>query len=156
MYDLYRIKFCFFFFFFFFFLNKCYKHGALHTALHNDFPNIQARKSPLTSAISGLLSFLTNEGGLGRYIANCIDTTKKLEGRSTHVWVFSLPWSHNHFRFRAVETQWIKRWPADLAVRVQFPLEIPSVNGIPLHITFHYVSPPPHRPDLTEILLKRM
>ena len=57
-----------------------------------------------------------------------------------------------------MEAQWIKRWPADLAVRVQFPLEIPAVNGIPLHIAFHYVSPPPppNRPDLTDILLKRM
>ena len=35
--------------------------------------------SPLTTAISGLLSFLTNEGGLGRYIANCIDTNKEVE-----------------------------------------------------------------------------
>ena len=149
MYDLYFIKFCFFF-------NKCCKHGALHTALHNDFPNIQARMSPLTSAISGLLSFLTNEGGLGRYIANCIDTNKEV-GREKYprLSIFA-PLSHNHFRFRAVEAQWIKRWPADLAVRVQFPLEIPTVNGIPLHINFHYVSPPPHRPDLTEILLKRM
>ena len=73
MYDLYRIKFCFFFVFF---LNKCCKHGALHTALHNDFPNIQARMSPLTSAISGFLYFLTNEGGLG--IANCTDTNKEV------------------------------------------------------------------------------
>ena len=61
------------------FLNKCRcKHGALHTVLHNDFPNIQAQMSPLTSAISGLLSFLTYEGGLGRYIANCIDTNKEV------------------------------------------------------------------------------
>ena len=114
--------------------------------------------SPLTSAISAcFLSWLTRE--VWEDISPIVlIQTKKLEDRSTHVWVFSLPWSHNRFRFRAVEAQWNKRWPANLADRVQFPLENPTVNGIPLHIAFHYVSPPhpPHRPDLTEILLKRM
>ena len=35
--------------------------------------------------------------------------------------------------------QWVKRWPADLAMPVRAPLEpiLSTVNGVPLHTAFH-------------------
>ena len=37
--------------------------------------------------------------------------------------------------------QWVKRWPADLVVQSLSPAqgEISAVNGVPLHIAFHYL-----------------
>ena len=52
--------------------------------------------------------------------------------------------------------QWVKRWPADLAVPSSSLAQgeiYSNVNRVPLHTTFHYH---PDRPDMTDVLLKRM
>ena len=49
--------------------------------------------------------------------------------------------------------QWVKRWPTDLAVESSSPARIFSiVNGVPLHSLSLSSA---HRPDKTEIMLKR-
>ena len=40
--------------------------------------------------------------------------------------------------------QWVKRWPTDLAVPSSRPAQgeiFSTVNGVPLHIAFHYHPP---------------
>ena len=54
--------------------------------------------------------------------------------------------------------QWIKRWPSDLAVLSLSPARgeiFSTVNRVLLHTAFHYHQTSAHRPDMTEILLKR-
>ena len=62
--------------------------------------------------------------------------------------------------------QWVKRWPTDLAVLSSSPTRheiFSTIDGVPIYTAFHYHPPivlkvkvkVSHRPDMTEILLKR-
>ena len=60
-------------------------------------------------------------------------------------------------RVGATVPQWVKRWPFDLVVPFWCPAGgkiFSTVNRVPLHTAFDLSSS--HRPDMTEILLKRM
>ena len=57
---------------------------------------------------------------------------------------------------RAPLAQLVKRWPADLAVPSSIPARgeiFSTVNGVQLHTAFSLSSA--HRPDMTEILLRK-
>ena len=52
-------------------------------------------------------------------------------------------------------TQWVKRWPTDLADRVRSPLEAKSSHRKRSSIAHSLSLSTSHCPDMTETLLKR-